>query len=150
MPSDWVVAVANTCQMAVPVISLSAYLPQWIKLIRTRSSRDISLRSWCIWTVSACFALFYAVVQLWLNGRGWPLVVSTALGLLFVLFTLFLILRYRPKGKGREISNKKGRKATGAPSLRLSAVFRGGQRKAVLEIGKRVRHPNLSPPVGPL
>lgn len=97
MPPEFVVAAANVCQLAVPVISLSAYLPQWIKLVRTRSSRDISLRSWCLWTVSAAFALFYAVVQLLLNGRGWPLVVSTLLGFFFILFTLVLILRYRLK-----------------------------------------------------
>jgi uncharacterized protein with PQ loop repeat len=37
--------VAGTLQSAVPVISLIAYLPQWKKLIDTKSSRDLSLRS---------------------------------------------------------------------------------------------------------
>jgi uncharacterized protein with PQ loop repeat len=99
MLSEFVVTTANTCQMAVPFIALSAYMPQWIKLIHTKSSRDISLRSWCIWTVSTLCALFYAVVQLLLNGRGWPLVISTIMGLFSVLFTVFLTFRYRPKSK---------------------------------------------------
>jgi uncharacterized protein with PQ loop repeat len=96
MLPDFVVTAANICQTAVPFIALSAYLPQWVKLARTRSSRDISLRSWCIWTLSALCALFYAIVQLILNRRGWPLVFSAGIGLFSVLLTVFLIFRYRP------------------------------------------------------
>jgi uncharacterized protein with PQ loop repeat len=97
MLPEIVVTSANACQMAVPFIALSAYLPQWIQLIRTQSSRDISLRSWCIWTLSSSFGLFYAIVQLTLNGRGWPLVFSAAISLLSVFLTVALVLRYRPK-----------------------------------------------------
>lgn len=97
MLPELVVTSANLCQTAVPFIALSAYLPQWIQLIRTRSSRDISLRSWCIWTFSSFFSLFYAIVQLLLNGRGWPLVFSTGVGLASVILTVTLVLRYRPK-----------------------------------------------------
>lgn len=97
MLPELVVTSANLCQTAVPFIALSAYLPQWIQLVRTRSSRDISLRSWCIWTLSSLFSLFYAVIQLRLNGRGWPLVFSTGVGLASVILTVTLVLRYRPK-----------------------------------------------------
>lgn len=95
MLSETVVATANICQAAVPLISLLAYLPQWAKLLRTKSSASISTRSWCAWTVSGAFALFYAVTQLLLNGRGWALVLSSSLGLAFVLCTLFLVIRFR-------------------------------------------------------
>ena len=95
MLPEIVITSANIGQIAVPFIALSAYLPQWIKLARTRSSKDISLRSWCIWTVSSFLGLFYALVQLLLNGRGWPLVFSTAIALASVLFTVTLIFRYR-------------------------------------------------------
>jgi uncharacterized protein with PQ loop repeat len=97
MLSEFVVTSANLCQTAVPFIAVSAYLPQWIQLVRTKSSRDISLRSWCIWTLSSLFGLFYALVQLLLNGRGWPLVFSTTISLASVLFTVSLVFRYRPK-----------------------------------------------------
>ncbi|MBI4763696.1 MAG: hypothetical protein HY787_03715 [Deltaproteobacteria bacterium] len=97
MLPELVVTSANLCQTAVPFIALSAYLPQWVQLVRTKSSRDISLRSWCIWTLSSFFSLFYAIVQLVLNGRGWPLVFSTAVGLLSVILTVTLVLRFRPK-----------------------------------------------------
>ena len=95
MPAESVVAAANICQTMVPMISLLAYVPQWAKVLRTRSSASISVRSWCAWTISSAFALFYAVIQLLLNGRGWALVLSTSLGLAFVLCTLFLVIRFR-------------------------------------------------------
>ena len=95
MVPDAIVTSANVCQIAVPFIVLTAYVPQWVKLYRTKSSDDISLRSWCLWTVSSVFAVFYATVQLLLNGRGWPLIVSSTIGLAAILLTVSLILRYR-------------------------------------------------------
>jgi uncharacterized protein with PQ loop repeat len=97
MVPDSVIITANACQVATTFISLSAYLPQWIKLIQTRSSGDISLRSWCIWFFSASFALFYAIVQYLLNDRGWPLIISTIASLCCILFTVSLIVRFRTR-----------------------------------------------------
>jgi uncharacterized protein with PQ loop repeat len=96
MPAESVVQAANVCQLAAPFVSLVAYFPQWMKLVRTKSSESISIRSWCGWVVSSVFALFYAVVQLLLNGNGWALVISALLALIFVVFTLFLTVKYRP------------------------------------------------------
>lgn len=101
MPSHAVVVAANICQAAVPFISLLAYIPQWVKLCRTRSSASISIRSWCVWTLSSSFSLFYAIIQLRLNGAGWALVLSTALGLTFVLGTLFLTIKFRHGQSGK-------------------------------------------------
>ncbi|MFO7667791.1 MAG: PQ-loop repeat-containing protein [Desulfobacterales bacterium] len=97
MVPDSVIIMANMCQIATTFISLSAYLPQWIKLIQTRSSRDISLRSWCLWFFSASFALFYAIVQFLLNGRGWPLIISAFASLGSILLTVSLIVKFRPR-----------------------------------------------------
>ena len=90
-----VVRASDACQLAVPFISLAAYVPQWIKLCRTRSSASISLRSWCLWTVTSAFALFYAIVQLLLHDSGWALVVSTVMTFGFVLVTLYLVVKFR-------------------------------------------------------
>lgn len=95
MPSETVVTMANICQAAVPLLSLLAYIPQWAKVLRTKSSASISTRAWCIWTVSSAFALFYAVTQFILNGRGWALIISASLGLAFVVCTLFLVVWFR-------------------------------------------------------
>ncbi len=111
MPAESVVITANICQALVPLISLLAYVPQWIKLLRTKSSGSISLRSWCAWTLSTAFALFYAVVQLLLNNRGWALVISSALGLSFVLGTLILVVRYRNCGAVSQTDPRAGHQA---------------------------------------
>jgi uncharacterized protein with PQ loop repeat len=95
MLPDAVVTSANVCQMIVPLISLSAFLPQWVRLFKTKSSEDLSLSAWLLWTLSSLMALFYAAVQLLINGRGWPLVISSSFGLVAVLFTVFMILQYR-------------------------------------------------------
>lgn len=88
---------AGFLQSAVPVISLIAYLPQWKKLVDTKSSKDISLRSWSIWIVSSSISLFYAIVLFRYTGKGMPLVFASAAGLAFVMITAFLTARYRMK-----------------------------------------------------
>ncbi|MCX7005643.1 MAG: PQ-loop repeat-containing protein [bacterium] len=97
MPSASLAIAANICQATVPFISLLAYAPQWLKLWRTKSSTAISIRSWCAWSLSSAFALFYALTQLHMTGRGWALVMSTSLGLCFVLCTLWLVVKYRER-----------------------------------------------------
>jgi len=97
MLPDSVIITANMCQIATTIISLSAYLPQWIKLIQTKSSRDISLHSWLLWFFSASCALFYAIVQFLINGRGWPLIISTLFSVGSIVLTISLILKFRPR-----------------------------------------------------
>lgn len=97
MVPEPIVQLANLLQTSVPVLSLLAYFPQWSKIIRSRTSTAISARSWLLWGCTGAFTLFYAIVQLLLNDRGWPLVISSVTGLVFVLLTLLLILKYRPR-----------------------------------------------------
>jgi uncharacterized protein with PQ loop repeat len=102
MVPDSVLIAANICQVATTFITLSAYLPQWIKLIQTKSSADISLKSWCIWIVAASFTLFYAIVQFLINGRGWPLIISSLASLCSIIFTIFLVVKYRHPNPERQ------------------------------------------------
>lgn len=96
MNTEVMIMVANILQgWGVTLLSLVAYIPQWQKLIKTKSSEDISLKSWLIWTASTSFAVFYAVVQYWVNGHGAALVFSSVTGLLFILVTVYLVLVYR-------------------------------------------------------
>jgi uncharacterized protein with PQ loop repeat len=86
---------ANFLQSCVPLLSLSAYIPQWRRLVKTKSSADISIHSWLIWCFSGSFALFYAFVQYQITGTGAALVFSTSSALLFVFVTVFLVFIYR-------------------------------------------------------
>lgn len=95
MLSDAAIAAASFLQGSIPVLSLTAYLPQWRKIMATKSSRDISLQAWLLWSVSASISVFYAVAQYQLTGQGTALVFSTAVNLVFVLITVYLLVIYR-------------------------------------------------------
>lgn len=88
---------ATVLQASVGVLSLLAYIPQWKTLYRNKSSANIALSSWAIWTASSVIASLYALVQVLENGRGWALVFSASSNLLFVLITLALIAKYRQR-----------------------------------------------------
>ncbi|MES2207223.1 MAG: PQ-loop domain-containing transporter [Pseudomonadota bacterium] len=93
--AEAIVIAANLMQTAVPVLSLIAYIPQWLRLIKTKSSADIALSSWTIWIISSFFSTFYAVVQYQINGRGLPLIISSLSNLVFVILTVSLIALFR-------------------------------------------------------
>lgn len=97
MTNEFITTTANVLQVSVAFLSLVAYIPQWLKLMRKKSSADISLRSWILWTLSSLFAVFYAVVQLYNFGSGWALIISSVLSLAFVVYTVILIVWYRRK-----------------------------------------------------
>ncbi len=91
--------IANFLQSCVPVLSLIAYIPQWRKLIRSKSSNDISIHAWIIWCLSGAFALFYAIVQHRMTGPGLALIFSSATTLLFVLITVWMVFKYAKKNR---------------------------------------------------
>ena len=89
--------VAGTAESLVPLLSLTAYIPQWRKHYPTRSSGPLSMISWVIWALSYAIAVFDSIVLLIVTGRGWPLLVTTLSGLLMVLYTIILIWRFRDR-----------------------------------------------------
>lgn len=95
MVSDSLVAVANLLQGCLPLLSLTAYVPQWRRILRTKSSRDISIHAWLLWCVSGSIALFYAVVQYLATGQGVALVISAGTLLAFVFITTALVYVHR-------------------------------------------------------
>jgi uncharacterized protein with PQ loop repeat len=107
MPSEKIVIAANFLQGCSPLLSLVAYFPQWKKIIANKSSRDISLASWLVWLVSSAIAIFYAVIQYQVTGKGTALIFSSIIVLVFVLITVYLIALY---GTGRGGNGKSGEK----------------------------------------
>lgn len=95
MPAERIVIVANFLQGCSPLLSLFAYLPQWKKIVANKSSRDISLTSWLVWLLSSAIAIFYAIVQYKVTGKGTALIFSSVLVLVFVIITVCLIALYR-------------------------------------------------------
>jgi uncharacterized protein with PQ loop repeat len=101
MPAEKIVIVANFLQGCCPLLSLFAYLPQWKKIIANKSSRDISLTSWLVWTLSSAIAIFYAVIQYQVTSKGTALIFSSVLALAFVFITVCLIAFYRKDDRAR-------------------------------------------------
>jgi uncharacterized protein with PQ loop repeat len=95
MPAQRTVIIANFLQSCVPLLALFAYLPQWRKIIANKSCKDISLTSWLIWLLSSAIAIFYAVIQYRVTGKGTALIFSSLLSLVFVFTTVCLIAFYR-------------------------------------------------------
>ena len=95
MQIEYITFMANAMQLSVVVMSFIAYVPQWLKLIRSKSSQDISLSAWLLWALSALFAVFYAVVEMYQYGVGWALIISAVSSLVFIVITVVLIVIYR-------------------------------------------------------
>lgn len=73
-------------------ITMISYIPQIVKLIRTKSSEDLSLVSWTLWLAEGFAYLGYALIQ----GEFW-LLLEEGVSCVLLLTTLILTLLYRAK-----------------------------------------------------
>lgn len=79
----------------VSICTFISYLPQTIKLIRTKESEDISVTSWILWVTSSTAYTLYAT----LVNKEIMLIVETSIELFFCLLILLLVIIYRKKYK---------------------------------------------------
>ena len=75
----------------VSLCTLISYLPQAIKLYKTKSSNDLSTTSWIVWVVSSFSYSLYA----FLYSDEFMLKFETTLEFSFCLLILLLTLKYR-------------------------------------------------------
>jgi uncharacterized protein with PQ loop repeat len=88
-------AIAGVLQGSLAVVTIAAVLPQWLKLYRTRTSQDISVLSWLIWTLASLVSLFYATCQVCFLSVGHSLLIATATSVVTNVVTLVIILAFR-------------------------------------------------------
>ena len=72
-----------------------SYMPQIIKCIKTKSSSDISISSWVIWSFNSILYLLYLIldkVNIWLK-------LSQVLEVMLIVSTLIIVIIYRKKSK---------------------------------------------------
>ena len=81
-PVDWLGTVAGLC-------TTIAFLPQVVKVWRTRSARDISLGMYAILAIGIVFWLVYG----WILGI-WPVIVANAVTLVLVAVVIAMKLRW--------------------------------------------------------
>jgi len=77
--------------LATPLLILSA-LPQTIKLVKTKSSKDISLATYLM-TLGGVLLIFIRAIQV----GDMPIIFGNGGSLLFVTINTILIFKYRPK-----------------------------------------------------
>ncbi|MBR3889449.1 PQ-loop repeat-containing protein [bacterium] len=75
----------------VSICTFISYLPQTIKLIKTKKSNDLSIQSWILWVTSSLSYTIYAV----LVSKDAMLIFETGLELSFCLIILVLAIKYR-------------------------------------------------------
>ena len=75
----------------VTMCTMISYLPQTVKLIKTKKSNDLSLKSWILWVVSS---LSYTLYALLCSDEG-MLLVETSVEFFFCLLILSLAVKYR-------------------------------------------------------
>lgn len=79
----------------VSLCTLISYLPQAIKLIKTKKSNDLSTTSWIIWVVSS----FSYSLYVFLCSNEFMLKFETTLEFSFCLLILLLTVKYRNNNK---------------------------------------------------
>ncbi len=95
MSSDNLLLLADFFQGFTIILTLFAYIPQWRRIWLNRSSENISIRSWVIWSFSSAMAWFYALCGYYINGVGGVLFLTSTLNLIFILATLAIVYAFR-------------------------------------------------------
>lgn len=83
----------NILLSIVSFCTFISYLPQTIKLIKTKKSEDISIQSWILWVISSLSYTIYAIIV----SKDAMLIFETSLELFFCLLILLLSIKYRKR-----------------------------------------------------
>jgi MtN3 and saliva related transmembrane protein len=83
-------------QLASGVLAVSAFIPQIVKTIRTKSVGDISPPMFALNVIAAILAEFYAF-NLWKEQNEPAFLITNSMILLGSGTLLFLLLRYRKR-----------------------------------------------------
>jgi len=82
----------------VTVLEIFAYMPQIIKLIKTKSAEDLSLASWLTWLLSDVCYLVYVLLE----SPEIGVVFTASLSLFLVILVFVLTMYYQKYGKRRK------------------------------------------------
>lgn len=76
--------------LAAGAITTSAFIPQIIKIVQTRSAKDISIGMFILFSTGVSMWLVYGLMV-----RDIPVICANAVALMFNLVTIALKLKYR-------------------------------------------------------
>ena len=75
----------------ITITGFVAYIPQIVRLIKEKSSEDMSITTWVMWTINSGLYLLYLYLS---KVTGW-LVISQLIELSLIGLTLLVILFFR-------------------------------------------------------
>lgn len=85
--------IGNILLGIVSFCTFISYFPQTLKLIKSKRSEDLSIRSWILWVTSSIAYTLYAIVV----SKDGMLIFETCLELFFCLLILILAIIYRKR-----------------------------------------------------
>lgn len=85
--------IGNVLLGIVSLCTMISYLPQTLKLIKTKKSNDLSVNSWILWVISSLSYTLYAIIC----SKDFMLIFETSLELFFCLLILILAIKYKNK-----------------------------------------------------
>lgn len=84
------------------VLEIVSYMPQIIKIIRTKSADDLSLASWASWAVSDVCYLTYVLLE----SPEFGVVFTACLSLFFVITVYVLTVYYQKTNPRKKIRKR--------------------------------------------
>jgi uncharacterized protein with PQ loop repeat len=87
------------------ICEYSAYVPQIVKLIRTKSADDLSKTTWLTWVVAAACYLAYVLLESPESG----IIFVAVMNLVFIITVSILTVYYQKINKAKKRSLKKTR-----------------------------------------
>ena len=117
--SDLILNIANLLQASLAGLTLFAVLPQWLEIRNNKSSANISLASWVVWSLASLVSVFYSSCQVYFIGSGHALLLTTTVSLLCNVYTVYLIIAFGKKAKASASTNA----ATTSSSLSLLEIL---------------------------
>lgn len=81
------------------VLEIISYMPQIIKIIRTKSADDLSLASWASWVISDVCYLAYVLME----SPEFGVVFTACLSLFFVITVYVLTVYYQKTNPRKKI-----------------------------------------------
>lgn len=92
------IALALMLLSVYTIIEFIGYMPQIIKLLKTKSAKDLSLTSWFLWVIAALCYLIYVLMESPETG----VIFIASFNLTFISTVFLLTLFYQQKAKKKK------------------------------------------------
>lgn len=98
--------IAFSLLLIYTICEYAAYIPQILKLIRTKSADDLSITSWLVWVVSGVCYLVYVLLETPEIG----VIYIASMNLIFMVIVYSLTAHYQKKKKIKKRKKRKSKK----------------------------------------